>query len=135
LTKAAMNIASSFFSMIYSVVYTTILKGILLENWRCFFCLIWKIIENCVVTSLTCRFLFSCFVLKLFHFVWYAKDQLSTSHMHNDLILPLSNKFAQNEWWARDFVHNNTHVGFLLIVFSRIKDIQLLGVNHYAYVT
>ena len=32
-------------------------------------------------------------------------------------------------------VHNNTHVAFLLIVFSRIKDIQLLGVNHYAYVT
>ena len=31
------------------------------------------------------------------------------------------------------FVHNNTHVGFLLIVFSRIKDIQLLGLNHYAY--
>jgi hypothetical protein len=25
------------------------------------------------------------------------------------------------------FVHNNTHVGFLLIVFSRIKDIQLLA--------
>ena len=24
---------------------------------------------------------------------------------------------------------------FLLIVFSRIKDIQLLGLNHYAYVT
>ena len=33
------------------------------------------------------------------------------------------------------FVHNNTHVGFLLIVFSRVKDIQLLGLNHYAYVT
>ena len=33
------------------------------------------------------------------------------------------------------FVHNNTHVGFLLIVFSRIKYIQLLGLNHYAYVT
>jgi hypothetical protein len=33
------------------------------------------------------------------------------------------------------FVHNNTHVGFLLIVFSRIKDIQLLGLNHNAYVT
>ena len=33
------------------------------------------------------------------------------------------------------FVHNNTHVGFLLIVFSRIKDIQLLGINHYACVT
>jgi hypothetical protein len=33
------------------------------------------------------------------------------------------------------FVHNNTHVGFLLIVFSRIKDIQLLRLNHYAYVT
>ena len=30
------------------------------------------------------------------------------------------------------FVHNNTH---LLIVFIRIKDIQLLGLNHYAYVT
>jgi hypothetical protein len=27
------------------------------------------------------------------------------------------------------------HIGFLLIVFSRIKDIQLLGLNHYAYVT
>jgi hypothetical protein len=27
------------------------------------------------------------------------------------------------------------HVGFLLIVFCRIKDIQLLGLNHYAYVT
>jgi hypothetical protein len=26
-------------------------------------------------------------------------------------------------------------IGFLLIVFSRIKDIQLLGLNHYAYVT
>ena len=25
------------------------------------------------------------------------------------------------------FVHNNIHVGFLLIVFSRIKDTQLLG--------
>ena len=33
------------------------------------------------------------------------------------------------------FVHNNPYVGFLLIVFSRIKDIQLLGQNHYAYVT
>jgi hypothetical protein len=33
------------------------------------------------------------------------------------------------------FVDNNTHVGFLLIVFSRIKDIQLLGLKHYAYVT
>jgi hypothetical protein len=33
------------------------------------------------------------------------------------------------------FVHSNTRVGFLLIVFSRIKDIQLLGLNHYAYVT
>jgi hypothetical protein len=34
------------------------------------------------------------------------------------------------------FVHNNnTHVGFLLIVFSRTKDMQLLGLNHYAYVT
>jgi hypothetical protein len=32
------------------------------------------------------------------------------------------------------YVHNNTHVGFLLIVFTRIKDIQLLGLNHYAYV-
>jgi hypothetical protein len=32
-------------------------------------------------------------------------------------------------------VHNNTHVGFLLIVLSRIKDIQLLGLNQYAYVT
>jgi hypothetical protein len=31
------------------------------------------------------------------------------------------------------FVHNNTHVGFLLIVFSRIKNTQLLGLNHYAY--
>jgi hypothetical protein len=27
------------------------------------------------------------------------------------------------------FVNNNTHVGFLLIVFSGIKDIQLLGLN------
>jgi hypothetical protein len=34
-----------------------------------------------------------------------------------------------------DIVHNNTHVGFLLIVFSRIKDTQLLGLNHYAFVT
>jgi hypothetical protein len=33
------------------------------------------------------------------------------------------------------FVHNSTHVGFLLIVFSRIKDIQLLELSHYAYVT
>jgi hypothetical protein len=36
------------------------------------------------------------------------------------------------------FVHNNTHVGFLLMVLDgRIKDIyiQLLGLNHYAYVT
>jgi hypothetical protein len=31
---------------------------------------------------------------------------------------------------------NYTHViAFLLIVFSRIKDIQLLGLNHYDYVT
>jgi hypothetical protein len=34
-----------------------------------------------------------------------------------------------------DIVHNNTHVGFLLMAFSRIKDIQLLGLNHYAFVT
>jgi hypothetical protein len=33
------------------------------------------------------------------------------------------------------FVNNTTHVGFLLIVFTGIKDIQLLGLNHYAYVT
>jgi hypothetical protein len=34
------------------------------------------------------------------------------------------------------FVHSNTHVGFLLIVFSRINDTQLLArLNHYAYVT
>ena len=26
-------------------------------------------------------------------------------------------------------------IGFLLIVFTRIKDIQVLGLNHYAYVT
>jgi hypothetical protein len=32
-------------------------------------------------------------------------------------------------------MNDNTHVGFLLIVFSHIKDIQLLGLNHYAYVT
>jgi hypothetical protein len=30
---------------------------------------------------------------------------------------------------TRVHVHNNTHVGFLLIVFNRIKDIQLLGLN------
>jgi hypothetical protein len=33
------------------------------------------------------------------------------------------------------FAHNNTHVGFLQIVFSRIKDKRLLGLNHYACVT
>jgi hypothetical protein len=32
-------------------------------------------------------------------------------------------------------VQENTHVGFPLIVFSRIENIQLLGLNHYAYVT
>jgi hypothetical protein len=32
-------------------------------------------------------------------------------------------------------LHSNTHVGFLMIAFSRIKDIQLLGLNHYACVT
>ena len=31
-------------------------------------------------------------------------------------------------------VHNNTHVGFLLIVFSRIKYIQLLGLNHALWI-
>ena len=31
--------------------------------------------------------------------------------------------------------HKNTHVDFLLIVFCRIKDIQLLGLIYYAYVT
>jgi hypothetical protein len=33
------------------------------------------------------------------------------------------------------FVHNNIHVGFLLILFSHVQDIQLLKLNHYAYVT
>jgi hypothetical protein len=33
------------------------------------------------------------------------------------------------------FVHYNTHVGFIRIVFSHIKDMQLLGLNLYAYVT
>ena len=49
-----------------------------------------------------------------------------TSHMHNDLNRMMSTRFVHN---------NNTHVGFLLIVFSRTEDMQLLGLNHYAYVT
>ena len=32
-----------------------------------------------------------------------------------------------------DICPQQHHVGFLLIVFSRIRDIQLLGVNHCAY--
>jgi hypothetical protein len=60
------------------------LKGIWLENWRCYFLANlkdhWKLWSNFFD-----RF-FSCFVLKIFHFVWYAKDQLPTSHMHNELL-------------------------------------------------
>jgi hypothetical protein len=28
---------------------------------------------------------------------------------------------------STSFVHNNTHVGFLVILFSRIKETQILG--------
>jgi hypothetical protein len=47
-------------------------------------------------------------------YVTHAYSNMPTLKCY--IILSLSNKFAQNEW-----AHNNTNVGFLLIVFSRIK--------------
>jgi hypothetical protein len=102
-----------------------------------FFSLIWKIIqENCNVTYLTDI----CFLASFWRYFILYDMQRTNSLRHTCIMTYFKMLYnfvtiTQNEWWAWDLSTTTSIVGFLLIAFSRIKDIQLLGLNHYAYVT